>query len=56
MHTTFEIQTSGADLYEFTHAPARWINGQGNGFTDLVGATHLGLFAGTEKLRSKSAN
>ena len=36
MHTTFEIQTSGAGLYEFTHAPARWINGQGNGLLTLL--------------------
>ncbi len=36
MHTTFEIQTSGAGPYEFTHAPARWINGQGNGLLTLL--------------------
>ena len=36
MQTTFEIQTNGAGLYEFTHAPARWINGQGNGLLTLM--------------------
>ena len=36
MQTTFEIQTNGAGLYEFTHAPARWINGQGNGLLTLL--------------------
>ena len=36
MQTTFEIQTNGAGLYEFTHAPARWINVQGNGLLTLM--------------------
>ena len=36
MQTTFEIQTNGAGLYELTHAPARWINGQGNGLLTLM--------------------
>ena len=36
MQTTFEIQTSGSGLYEFTHAPAGWINGQGNGLLTLM--------------------
>ena len=36
MQTTFEIQTNGAGLYEFTHAPARWSNGQGNGLLTLM--------------------
>lgn len=36
MQTTFEIQTNGAGLYEFTHAPARWINGQSSGLLTLM--------------------
>jgi secondary thiamine-phosphate synthase enzyme len=36
MQTTFEIQTNGAGLYEFTHAPARWLNGLGDGLLTLM--------------------
>ena len=36
MKTTFEIQTNGAGLYEFTHAPARWLNGLGDGLLTLM--------------------
>ena len=36
MQTTFEIQTNGAGLYEFTHAPAGWVKGQGNGLLTLM--------------------
>jgi len=36
MQTTFEIQTNGAGLYDFTFAPAGWINGQGNGLLTLM--------------------
>ena len=36
MQTTFEIQTNGAGLCEFTHAPAGWINAQGNGLLTLM--------------------
>lgn len=36
MQTTFEIQTNGAGLYEFTHTPARWIGGRGNGLLTLL--------------------
>ena len=36
MQTTFEIQTNGAGLYEFTHAPACWINGQSSGLLTLM--------------------
>ena len=36
MQTTFEIQTNGAGLYDFTFAPAGWINGRGNGLLTLM--------------------
>ena len=36
MQTTFEIQTNGAGLYDFTIAPAGWINGRGNGLLTLM--------------------
>jgi secondary thiamine-phosphate synthase enzyme len=36
MQTTFEIQTRGPGLYEFTAAPARWIKGQGDGLLTLM--------------------
>lgn len=36
MHTTFEIQTNGAGLYEFTRAPSEWIKTQTDGLLTLM--------------------
>lgn len=36
MHTTFEIETRGPGLTEFTDHVARWLNGQGDGLLTLM--------------------
>jgi secondary thiamine-phosphate synthase enzyme len=36
MQTRFEITTQGPGLYEFTAAPARWLDGQGDGLLTLM--------------------
>ncbi len=36
MQTTFELQTRGAGLYEFTTLPVRWIKGHGDGLLTLM--------------------
>ena len=36
IQTSFEIATQRAGLYEFTHLPARWLAGQGDGLLTLM--------------------
>ncbi|MEM7722742.1 MAG: secondary thiamine-phosphate synthase enzyme YjbQ [Pseudomonadota bacterium] len=36
MHTTFEIDTNGPGLTEFTEEVARWLRGQGDGLLTLM--------------------
>ena len=36
MQTTFEVQSNGAGLYEFTSNVARWLDGQGDGLLTLM--------------------
>ena len=44
MQTTFEIQTNGAGLYDFTSCACGLDQWTGQRIADLDGATHLGLF------------
>ena len=36
MHATFEIETTGPGLYEFTGQVRRWLAGQGDGVAHLL--------------------